>query len=97
MQDELDAEGLAVPVRILGVNQIGHEEGDAEMCEGRDLPWLDETESFDAWWAWNAVYMDVILLNEDNSKLGVFNTAPLDLEEPANYQLLHDWLVAAAQ
>ena len=54
IQTELDAESLAVPVRILGINPAGHESGNTATCDGRDLPWLQETAQDDVLASWQA-------------------------------------------
>ena len=34
-------------MRILGVNAAGQEAGNALMCDGRTLPWLQDTQAAD--------------------------------------------------
>jgi hypothetical protein len=53
MHGELAAEKLPVAVEILGINPAAHESGNAEMCEGKDLPWLQENTEVSVWSAWS--------------------------------------------
>jgi hypothetical protein len=96
MQDELDALGLPVTVGILGVNGSGHESGNAGACEGRDIPWLQETPSEPVWARWQVAYRDVIVLDEDNVPVAIYNLTEHDLWDPANYEELKTMLVTAA-
>lgn len=96
MQAELDAEGLNVSVRIIGVNEIGHESGNADFTDGRDLAWLQETQDDRVWDVWGVTYRDVIILGGDNSVRAVFNLTTQDLEEQANYDELKSLFIEAA-
>ena len=96
MQAELDAMGLPVPVHILGVNGIGHEGGNASICSGRDLPWLQDVPAQDVWTDWQVTYRDVILLDEQNEVIGIYNLSMHDLQQQASYDELKMMLVAAA-
>ena len=70
---ELDGESHSRPITILGVNQAGRESGNATVCNGRDLPWLQEGPGDDVWGAWDVVYRDVIILSPDNTVFAVYN------------------------
>jgi hypothetical protein len=96
MQQELDALGLALDVRILGVNEVGHESGNDLMTTGRDLPWLQDTVVDDVWGDWAPVYRDVVVLNELNQEVAVFNLTVHDLGDPADYDALKQILIDAA-
>jgi hypothetical protein len=96
IQTQLHAEGLAVPVRILGVNPFDHARSNPAMCAGRDLPWLQETETDDVWSAWSVTYRDVIVLDADNVPVDVYNVTDYDLSVEANREELKQKLRAAA-
>ena len=96
MQKELDAMGLPVTVGILGVNGSGKESGNAAACEGRDIPWLQETPDEPVWGPWQVAYRDVVVLDADNLPHAVYNLTTHDLWDPANYEELKALLVAAA-
>jgi len=85
MQNELDAEGLPVEVKIIGVNGIGLESGNAAVCANRDLPWLQDVAEQSAWVSWNVVWRDVWILNTDNEPVAVYNLTQHNLADPAQY------------
>ena len=96
MQTRIDAAGWPVPVHILGVNGPGLESGNAFICDGRDIPWLQDTAAADVWGAWNVTYRDVIVLNQENEPIAVYNLTEHGLNDPANFAALMDTLRAAA-
>ncbi len=83
-------------IQILGINQAGYEAGNEAFCDGRDLPWLQDTEEVDVWGGWGPTYRDVQVLDAANEVQGVFNLTDNSLAEPANYAELRDLLIAAA-
>ena len=89
MQDELPG-----TIEILGVNRVGSESGNADMCAGRDLPWLQETVADQPWVKWAVTERDVVILNADNEPVAVYNLTQHDLSNAANYQELKDLLLA---
>lgn len=92
MQDELDAAGLPVEVRILGLNAIGLESGNAAICAGRDLPWLQDVPDQSVWVSWNVVWRDVWLLDTDNVPVAVYNLTQHNLADPVQYAELKQML-----
>lgn len=96
MQQELDAAELPVPVQIVGVNEDGHQipDYDATFCNGRDLPFLEEGPGDDVWAAWRVRYRDVIILDEANEVIGVYNLTDNDLSQPEKYAELLEFLMA---
>ena len=96
MQKELDGLGLPVAVGILGVNGACCGSGNAAACEGRDIPWLQETSDQPVWASWQVAYRDVVVLDQDNVPLAVYNLTAHDLWDPAHYEELKALLVAAA-
>jgi hypothetical protein len=96
MQEELDAMGLARPVQIVGVNDIGFSSGNGSITNGRDLPWLQANATYDVWDVWNPVYRDVIVLGPDNVEVGVFNVTGNSLSDPANSDALKQLFIDAA-
>lgn len=93
MQTEIDAMGLAVEVQILGVNEAGYENGNVTACEGKDLPWLQETQDQMVWVTWQVNYRDVIIIDEDNEPLATYNLTDHDLGTAADYDELKTMLV----
>jgi len=96
MQAELAGEQHALEVHLLGVNHTGLEAGNAEICAGRDIPWLQDVPAVDAWGAWGVTLRDVVILDEQNRVVGTYNLSVHSLEDPANYAELKAMLVAAA-
>jgi hypothetical protein len=96
MQDELDAEDLALDVRILMVNLRGAEAGIESACMGRDLCLAQDTEAEKVWESWAVEYRDVVILDAENRVLSVYNLTVHSLAESANYEALKGTLRQAA-
>jgi hypothetical protein len=96
MQAEIDAENAGVEIRILGVNGIGQESGNASVSAGRTLPWLQDTAAENVWSTWAVAYRDVIVLDTENKPIAVYNLTTHGLGTPANYQELKTILLSAA-
>jgi hypothetical protein len=95
MQQEIDAQAPARDVRLLGVNSVGAEGGNPAMTDGRTLPWLQDVPAQDVWTLWDVTWRDVVILDEDNQVVGVYNLTDHDLSLPANYDELKAMLVQA--
>ena len=78
------------------MNAIGAEGGNAEICAGRALPWLQDLVDTDLRGAWGAANDEVWLLDEANRPVVVYDVGAHDLGIPANYAQLRDLLVEAA-
>ncbi len=96
MQQRIDAAGWPVPVQILGVNAVGQEGANARACDGRDIPWLQDTADQNAWAAWAVTWRDVVILNEQNEPIGVYNLTAHDLADSTNFDELMGMLRQAA-
>ena len=96
LEAEIAAEARSLDVRIVGVNEIGQESGNpliAPLCE---LPWLQDTEAQRVWERWEPSYRDVIVLDEENERVAVFNVTTYDLGTPANFDSLKTLLTGIA-
>jgi hypothetical protein len=82
-------------VAIIGVNEAGLESGNEAFCEGRDLPWLQDTAEEDMWGDWAVNWRDVYILDSDGTLLEVYNLTIHDLAE--NYDELKGILTDYAQ
>lgn len=82
-------------IRILGVNEIGSERANAEVCNGRDLPWLQDTVQDQVWTRWKIRYRDVVVLDADNVPVAVYNLTDHNLAFTANYDELKAILLGA--
>ncbi len=102
MQKDLDANHPELGIRILGVNGAGsYASGNSQATAGRDIPWLQDVDldldgQADVWTSWDVTYRDVVILDGENQKLGVFNLTTYDLQNSDNYDTLRQSLVAAA-
>ena len=96
MQDELDAEDLALEVRNLMVNQQGAEAGIPSACMGRDLALLQDTESAQAYESWYVTYRDVVILDAQDRVVGIYNLTENNLADSGNYEVLKSFLRQAA-
>ncbi len=96
MQKEIDAAPAKVAIQIVGVNQDQHQSGSTMFTTGRDLPWLDEGPMDQVWQAWNVSYRDVVILDDENRPVAVYNLTIHDLSNAANYAELKTLLLNAA-
>jgi hypothetical protein len=96
MQQELDKGDPISEIRILGVNQIGHEGGNAGICVGRATPWLQEVAESPVWTLWQVNYRDVVILDATNEVAAVYNLSAHSLDDPANYAALRTLLLEIA-
>jgi len=93
----VDQTPTRLEIHILGVNQAGYDAGNDLICDGRDLPWLQEATGDDVWTDWGATYRDVIILDEDNVPIDVYNLTVHNLSVHAEYEALKQLLLDAAQ
>jgi hypothetical protein len=84
-------------VHCLGVNNIGSESGNPEMCAGRILPWLQDTSAQQVWEdKWRVTFRDIVVLDAENQRVTVFNCTEHNLADPANYEALKAILLQTA-
>ena len=96
MQDELVLANPATRIRIGAINQIGAESSTDAMCDGRDIPLLQDTYDDHAWSQWQVTYRDVVILDEENRKVAVYNLTEHSLSYPENYDELKALLLDIA-
>jgi hypothetical protein len=96
LQKQLDAEHPKAGIAILGVNGIGHG-NNAAFCEGRSLPWLQDTAEADWWANWGVRYRDVVILDRTGNKADIFNLTDHDLQDSQDFAAFKSLLLAAAQ
>jgi hypothetical protein len=83
-------------VHLAGVNNSGEQAGNADMCNGRVLPWLQDTPSAHVWQSWQVTERDVVVLDQDNKIIHIYNLTDHNLAMPGNYAELRGILLAAA-
>lgn len=101
MQQELDAENPELNIKILGINEAGHESGNPDIINGRDLPWLQDIDDdgdgdSDTWESWNVTFRDVVITNAENEQVAVYNLTTNDLFNSDNFAALKSLLLDAA-
>ena len=97
MQKDVDTLATAKPILIFGVNQDGHQSGNAAICQGRTLPWLQDVPAVNAWEMWHVTYRDVVVLDSDGKVFRIYNLSlPNDLGVQAKYDELKAILLDAA-
>lgn len=82
---------------LLAVNAVGYDSGLLSMAALGDLPLLQDTVAEDAWTSWMVTYRDVVILDEENRQVGVYNLTQHDLNDPASYAALKAMLVAEVE
>ena len=97
MQAEINNANPVTPVRIFGVNAVGHESGNDAFCQGRTLPWLQDTPQQNAWGTWQVTWRDVVILNKENRTIHVYNLTSHNLSNSAHYSELRTLLLDAAR
>ena len=96
MQADVDTVATAHAIRLLGVNAAGQESDNALMCQGRTLPWLQDTKQANVWGLWSVNWRDVVILDDQNKVVAVYNLTSHDLSMSANYYELRTMLLNAA-
>ncbi len=66
------------------------------MCEGRDIPWLQDTEEANWWGNWDITWRDVVILDRDGNQADVVNLLEHDLEDTEEYAALKTLLLNVA-
>ena len=94
MQSELVSEGHEI--QILAINEIGFS-GLSGMADRGDLPLLQDTEDENVWHEWDVTYRDVVILDRNNQKVGVWNLTTDSLSVASNYDALKALFVLAAE
>jgi hypothetical protein len=97
MQQDVDTIATARPIRILGVNEIGQESGNSVIVQGRTIPWLQDVIGQGVWNNWHVTYRDVIVLDQDNQVVNVYNLSSNDLSDTTRYKELRTILLDAAR
>ena len=87
---------------ILAINEEGLESGSSQISPDENLPWLQDVDQdangiSDLWYdSWNISFRDVVVLDENNSVVDIYNVTPNDLADPTNYNTLRLMLVETA-
>ena len=96
MQKELNEENMGTPIVILGINEKDKASGNDIITDGRDLPWLQDTNEVNVTGTWRHELRDVVILNPKNQRVGVMGLTSNDLNDEANYKQLKQMFLDAA-
>ena len=96
MQKELEAENPQTKIRIVGMNTPYGVAGNEQICDGRDLPWLQDTREDKVGREWETEYRDVVIVDGNNHPVAVFNLTDHDLHDAAEYAALKALLLQHA-
>lgn len=102
LQKELSATYPLLKIKLHGVNEAGFETANAQITQGRTLPWLQDVDadndgSSDLWKeSWNVTFRDVVIANGAGEKAGVYNLTSHNLGDAQNYAELRGLLLDAA-
>ena len=83
-------------MQLLGINEKNISSGNDTITAGRTLPWLQDAAEVDVWNSWQVTYRDVIILNDKNEIVDVYNLTVHDLKDSNNYAALKALLLEAA-
>ena len=97
MQGELDTQYPDLDIEIVGVNENGYDSANETICDGRDIPWLQDTSGADWWGIWAPTYRDVLVLDSAGELAGVYNLTEHQLTDEANYVELKALIVEIAE
>lgn len=102
LQQELASTYPLLKIQILGVNDVGSAAGNAQITAGRNLPWLQDTDTngnrqSDVWTeSWQVAFRDVVVLNGAGEKVAVYNLTDHNLATSSNYAELKQLLIDTA-
>ena len=99
MQKEIEAANPNTRIRILGINLWNTDDpvDVAAACLGRDIPLLQDTVNDSVQSQWGMIQRDVVILDENNVRVDVYNlNPPNSLALAAVYQDLKNRLLNAA-
>lgn len=102
MQQLFDDHYPSLGIGIIGVNEFGFDGNNQGFSDGRDIPWLQDTDSnsnsiSDVWYdSWNVEYRDVIIVDEANDEMERYNVTTFNLATPENFETLRDLFIEHA-
>lgn len=95
MQRELTMAAPRRPVRIFGVADAASAGNVTGLTNMRTLPVLQDTPAMNVAMSWRTTQRDVVILDAQNRRIGVYNLSEHNLAEPANYMALRTMLLEA--
>jgi hypothetical protein len=93
MQAEILAANPASRIRILAVNREDAAAGVPEATSlGETIPLLQDTAAAGVWALWSVQYRDLVILDDANGALGVFNLTTHNLSWKPEYDAVLAYL-----
>ena len=83
------------PIAIIGLNAVGFNTKDS-FIEGRTLPWLLDTKTERVWETWRAEYRDLIILDEENYPIAIYNLSETDLNNSDSFNEVYESFLSYA-
>ena len=96
MQKILNTDHPNSRIAILGVNRKGLGSNES-LCEGSDIPWLQDTVEADWRCTWGVTLRDVIILDWNGDRVGVFNLKQHDIIDDVEFEALIDLLIDTSE
>ncbi len=104
MQQEFARHFPSLKIQIVGINEIRQDSGNADMTNGRNLPWLQDVDVnpsngvSDVWYdSWNVEYRDVIVVDRAGNEVGRYNLTSNSLGVETNYATMRQMFVDSAK
>lgn len=103
MQAEFNRHFPSLNVRMLGINEWGHEIGNGLATADTSLPWLQDVDANNnrisdvTYEIWQVAYRDVVVVNASSQETGRYNLTTNNLGLTANYNVLKQMVIDAAK
>ena len=95
-QGELDAAGTTVPINLVGVGQAGTGSNNDGITDGRDIPWLQDDNTADAWGEWGAGKYEFMIVDASGEVVALYNLGQSNLVNSSNYDMVKQHLIDLA-
>ncbi len=97
MQSELAVEHPDLSIQLSAINTIGFDSGLEGMADLGDLPLFQDNAEQAVKENWGAGHRDVVILNQDNEQVAVFNLTTHNLAVEENYEALKSLLIESSE
>ena len=96
MQAELDAENTNVPISLIGIGQANTHSNTDNMINGRDIPWLRDEDSIDAWGAWSGDKYELLIVDATGTVVDSYSLSQNNLQNSTNFDMVKNHLISLA-
>lgn len=104
MQKEFARHFPSLSIQIVGINEKGQESGNANVTNGRQLPWLQDVDVnpqnniSDVWYdSWKIEYRDVVVVDRAGNEAGRYNLTSHSLGVEENYNVMRQMFLDSAK